>query len=353
MNYIEGFIGIGLAFSIMFLIRWIFLGGFKSFPQKSSALLLFIVCIELFYSWAYISDWIRIHPIIIRFNTPFVLLIGPAMYWFIRSFFTPEFLWKKREWLHFVLFIICLIYFTPLYLRDVEFKAAYVNAMINELSFDSYLWGGVRRVQQLIYFSFSGFIVYKGTNKESLRNNLWIVLLVSGFSLIWILDIYRYFFKFDLITGTANSIILSIMSISLIYINLGNKTKVAKPYAGSNLSVRKKNELFERVSIEMENKKSYLDKRLSLSSMSERLNVLPNHISQVVNEKSKMNFNDFVNKFRVEAAKSLLQNSKTTHLTLEAISEESGFNSTSTFNAAFKKHTGHTPKFYRQIKNEV
>ena len=143
------------------------------------------------------------------------------------------------------------------------------------------------------------------------------------------------------------------MIVSLIYINLGNKVKSIKPYAGSNLGISQKNELYDRICQEMENQKPYLDRKLTLSSLSEGLDVLPNHISQVVNEKARMNFNDFVNKFRVEAAKSSLQNPKTNYLTLEAIAEKSGFNSTSTFNAAFKKHTGHTPKFYRQGKNEV
>jgi len=271
----------------------------------------------------------------------------------VRSFFIADFVWKKSDWLHFVPFIVCLIYFTPLYLEGTEFKATYVNAMFTELSFDSYLWGGVRRVQQLFYLTVCGFLLYRNTDKESIRDHLWVGFLILGFCLLWILDMYRYFFQFDLMTGMADSVLLSVMVVSLIYINLGNKVKSKEPYAGSNLGASQKGELFARICEEMKNRKPYLDRKLTLSRLSEGLDVLPNNISQVVNEKSKMNFNDFVNKFRVEEAKSLLQNSKTTHLTLEAIAEESGFNSTTTFNAAFKKHTGHTPKFYRQRKNEV
>jgi AraC-like DNA-binding protein len=353
MNYLEGFIGIGLAFSIVFFTRWVLLGGIKSFSQKVSALLLLIICIELFYGWAYVSNWIITHPFIIRFNTPFVLLIGPALYWFVSSIVKGNYAWKKQDWLHFLPFILCLLYFTPLYIQSILDKSTYVDAMIKELSFDSYLWGGIRRVQQLGYLVVSGFILYQRTTKAMRQNHIWTVMLVLGFSLLWALDIYRYFFKFDLMTGLLDSVLLSIMIVCLIYINLGNRVKEKKPYAKSKLSSEKINSLYLKICHDMESQKRYLNKKLSLSDLSELLQILPNHLSQVVNEKSQMNFNDFVNKFRIEAAKKLLKSPKTTILTLEAIAEESGFNSSSTFNAAFKKHTGHTPKYYRQTKSEV
>jgi AraC-like DNA-binding protein len=64
-----------------------------------------------------------------------------------------------------------------------------------------------------------------------------------------------------------------------------------------------------------------------------------------------MNFNDFVNKKRVHAVIEKLEAGKHTIHTLLGIAFECGFNSKSTFNRAFKRHTMLSPKEY--IKKNV
>ena len=57
-----------------------------------------------------------------------------------------------------------------------------------------------------------------------------------------------------------------------------------------------------------------------------------------------MNFNDFVNEKRAEAVIEKLKNGEHISNTLLSIALDCGFNSKTTFNRAFKKHTGITPK---------
>ena len=57
-------------------------------------------------------------------------------------------------------------------------------------------------------------------------------------------------------------------------------------------------------------------------------------------------FFDFVNAHRIEAAKHQLTNDNDTTL---AVALDVGFNSRSTFNAAFSKHAGTTPSAYRTL----
>jgi AraC-like DNA-binding protein len=80
-----------------------------------------------------------------------------------------------------------------------------------------------------------------------------------------------------------------------------------------------------------------------------KLNVLPKQLSQVINEKTGQNFNQFINTFRVEESKILLGSSQFNKLTIDAISEKSGFKSKSTFYEAFKAQMSMTPKQY--VKN--
>ena len=56
---------------------------------------------------------------------------------------------------------------------------------------------------------------------------------------------------------------------------------------------------------------------------------------------------DFVNKFRVETAKSLFENQVDIKLTIQEVMFDSGFNSKSSFNTAFKKFTNQTPTEFK------
>jgi AraC-like DNA-binding protein len=58
-------------------------------------------------------------------------------------------------------------------------------------------------------------------------------------------------------------------------------------------------------------------------------------------------FSDFVNSYRVEAAKRKLLDPAFRHLSVLGIAEEVGFNSKSSFNSVFKKHTNMTPSRFR------
>jgi AraC-like DNA-binding protein len=67
----------------------------------------------------------------------------------------------------------------------------------------------------------------------------------------------------------------------------------------------------------------------------------------VINEGTGMNFNDFINRYRVEAVKKAFEQGEHQRKTLEGIAWEAGFNSKSTFLRAFKKHTAMTPTQYK------
>lgn len=112
--------------------------------------------------------------------------------------------------------------------------------------------------------------------------------------------------------------------------------------------------ILEKLNKFMTEKRAFLDPDLSLESLSELVNIPRHVISQAINVKLKMNFNDYVNLQRIENAKSELINPKKQHFTIAAIAFESGFNSISTFNETFKKHTSMTPsQFKKQSKSTI
>ncbi|WP_298315030.1 helix-turn-helix domain-containing protein [uncultured Aquimarina sp.] len=105
---------------------------------------------------------------------------------------------------------------------------------------------------------------------------------------------------------------------------------------------------FKELHFLMKEAKIYRDSNLGLDSISKMLKISSNYLSQMVNKLSGSNFSDYVNSFRIDDAKSKLKDPKFTNYTILDIALESGFNSKSTFYSAFKKHTGISPKEYRE-----
>ncbi|MCF8070486.1 MAG: helix-turn-helix domain-containing protein [Desulfobacterales bacterium] len=92
--------------------------------------------------------------------------------------------------------------------------------------------------------------------------------------------------------------------------------------------------------------KPFLDPGLTLSGLAGKLGMTTNHLSQVINSRFDVNFHTYINRYRIETAKKILQ--ETTEKGVLDAAFQSGFNSVSAFYAAFKKHTGITPADFRK-----
>ncbi|MEQ8925846.1 MAG: helix-turn-helix domain-containing protein [Fulvivirga sp.] len=118
-----------------------------------------------------------------------------------------------------------------------------------------------------------------------------------------------------------------------------------KKYQKSALSLTASRSILKTLRAHMEENKAYRDNELKLSTLSEQLGLSPNHISQVINELTKYNFSDFINHYRVEEAKALIESSDQKPVFIE-IAFDVGFNNKASFNNAFKKFTQMSPSAY-------
>ena len=95
----------------------------------------------------------------------------------------------------------------------------------------------------------------------------------------------------------------------------------------------------------MQREKPFLESKLRIADLAGQLDMPVHHLSQTINRRADHSFSEFINRYRVDAAKELL---KGTDKTIAAITFDAGFSSESAFYRHFKNFTGQTPKQYRR-----
>lgn len=106
----------------------------------------------------------------------------------------------------------------------------------------------------------------------------------------------------------------------------------------------------------MKDEQLYLDPELDLNELIKRLNTNRRYLSQAINDYAVDGFRSFVNRYRVEHAKSLIWDiaDNKSDLTLAKVWNHVGMNSIQNFYRVFKSMTGLTPKEYLdQVKLEL
>jgi YesN/AraC family two-component response regulator len=92
--------------------------------------------------------------------------------------------------------------------------------------------------------------------------------------------------------------------------------------------------------------KLYKDPNLKLSDLAKKITISANLLSQLLNDNLGKSFSTYINEHRInEACKLISVNSP---FTFEAIGYEVGYNSKSTFYAAFKKIKDTTPALFKE-----
>ncbi|MBU1798387.1 MAG: helix-turn-helix domain-containing protein [Bacteroidetes bacterium] len=133
-----------------------------------------------------------------------------------------------------------------------------------------------------------------------------------------------------------------------IKLSLSCAGPAVKKYAESEIvSENQKKEIISLLIELMEKQKIYRSPKIKLEILAKKMALPVNKLSQIINSEFNMNFSQFVNKYRIEEAIELLKNS---NRNFEDVFLEIGFYTRSTFNRAFKAHTGNTPSEYLKTK---
>lgn len=145
-------------------------------------------------------------------------------------------------------------------------------------------------------------------------------------------------------------IFLLLFSLVFFFRYYKNKEKKGK-YSASTLESWESQRYLRKLLTLMEEEKPHLDPEITVEKLSKQLEISEKYLSQILNERLQVNFNNFINKYRVEEAQVKILDPKEMDFVILKIAYDVGFNSKSAFNAAFKKFTKMSPSEYRRLNS--
>ena len=318
------------------------------------------------------SGKILYFPHLIRVDSPIHYLFPPIGFFFVYSVFKPGFKFRWIHLLNFLPFLFNLAEFTPFFLQNASFKIDYYTTYVSthgSLAMPLHMFA--KTMNALIYFGLQVYVFFKFRPKKTessafpLSTVIWFWIFLAGQAIMLVglfadqltsvsFDIDPYRFSITMVTFFIYDIVLALLFFpDMLYGNQVSPVElplVKEKYIWSKLTADEKSVIMDKMTGYMKGEvKPYLNPKISLQEVSTVLDINPNHLSQAINEKTGLNFKDYINSFRVEEAKLLLSSPEFQKLTIEAIAEKAGFYSKSPFYSAFKKHAGMTPKEFTAI----
>jgi AraC-like DNA-binding protein len=98
----------------------------------------------------------------------------------------------------------------------------------------------------------------------------------------------------------------------------------------------------------MAKKKIFLDPNISAIQLSKALRINRRNLSTLLSSKYQMNFNEFINHYRILEAQRLIMDRNSQNITMSVLSEECGFKTERTFYNAFRHSTGISPMMFKE-----
>ncbi|NJB81533.1 helix-turn-helix domain-containing protein [Wenyingzhuangia aestuarii] len=224
-------------------------------------------------------------------------------------------------------------------------------------------------IMQQVYFTIAAIRVFKFKNKIkdvfSTRSTLKVGFVQNFITLVWVLNIISlilyatipmYLVEYIVLPLVIICINFFIVYFAFEYRVIFNKDTYAiflkdlKLLDLNNIQDSKieisKRELHANDIMEfLKSNKTYLNPDYTIFDLAKDLNTSQQLVSSIINKEMQQSFSRLINHYRVEESKVLLKEKSDT-ITIEAISELSGFKSRASFYRAFKNETQQTPSQY-------
>jgi AraC-like DNA-binding protein len=233
-----------------------------------------------------------------------------------------------------------LLHFTP---------ALFVVIFTNQLTLNTFWYEG--GYGALLSYSIIYLIIcWRIVLKHKLNEQKGTMVFMLSFSIFQLSYFTNYVLKVTPYVASPLLNTIFVYAISFLILKHGITFHVVekRKYKNLNLSKQQIDNYRETISGLLTNTKPFMDAAFTLKKLS-ATTAIPEHIlSFVFSEGFGNNFVYVINEFRITEAKKLLLDQKMNHYSIAGIAAESGFNSLSAFNTAFKKFTGTTPSEFKK-----
>ena len=336
---------------------------------------------------------VKIFLLAIPITCTLFYLIGPMLYWYIRSVLTDNNKIHKEDLWHLLPAAIFLISAIPIIFSPIEQKAEAASAIVKNasameqykptllsevlsyptmflsrplLAFGYTIWAIILLIRHLIKVKKVSVL-----SKQTFMIK-WLIVFLGSFFILLCSQIIRIF---DF-TTERSGVLFSINSLQIIS-SLGligllispfffPKILYGLPQVPQRSSYSNKNadkvfitkgrtkentcfeddylkEIDQKIKSIMDELKPYLNQGFNLAGLAKLIHIPTHHLAYFFREVQKQSFNAYRNEWRIKHAKTLIKNGKMAEFTIEAIGIQSGFSSKSAFFSSFKKVEGITP----------
>ncbi|WP_344925170.1 helix-turn-helix domain-containing protein [Aquimarina addita] len=242
---------------------------------------------------------------------------------------SEESVWlRKKGYLLEIVYLIAEIYYI------IRYRSLLLENFTDKTSFYKYRW-----LKQLLIFILIGQAltftkgIIRETESDTVTNVARVFLLSYGlFFTFWL--VLKALYSPKLFRGIPIELKLS-------------KEIMAEKVVKNEASDAIKNQIIVLKEY-MDTEAPYLNPSLTVQKLAFQTGLPAKELSVLINQHLNQHFFDFINSYRIKKATEILSDTSKKQVTVLEILYEVGFNSKSSFNTAFKKHTGTTPTAYRK-----
>jgi AraC-like DNA-binding protein len=306
----------------------------------------------------------------------FAFLQIPVFYLYVVSVCYSDFKFKPKYVLHLLPFLIANVILLPrFYTVDVASK---INFIINRQSMIELQFNHILIHIQIVIYFIAVFMILRKAKKLYLENYAgtsinsynWLFQFTIVLTVLYLIALVKNILKFSDYPNISEWIKIGLLVLQLFVVcwylfkalnnpglfrNIDSKLKLV-----SDIILEEKNRIHtatnqkdyedELVALKeyMIKEKPFLNPSITIQDISAAIEIPVRDLSLLINHKLEQHFYDFINTYRVENAMDFLKDVTKSKVTILEILYDVGFNSKSSFNTAFKKHTGNTPTAYRK-----
>lgn len=336
----------------------------------------FLFSFFIFFNALEISSWftdkyLQYIPSFLMLRVMSSLLINPFFYLYILSLCYSDFRLRAKNLWHILPFVLFNLLVLPdFYLKDAPAQMQFFENFSDhwQISFFAVFC----HVQFLFYIVlvfrtlFRFRKIYRDNFAETgMQTYQWAIQLTVLITLVHAIIVIKDVLPFTSLAAVHDAALLLVAVNALFIISwfvlktmfhpelfrkvdshippADELTETKEIITGSELQ-----ENITRLREHMEKAEPFLEARLTIQQLADQLQVPVKDLSILINHHIGLHFFDFINEYRIKKARQLLREHTASEMTIQQVFYTAGFNSKSTFHAAWKKFCTETPGDYRK-----